>query len=511
MPRSLCSRDVLRQNLFAGFGVAAALAGGILCASAAFGQSKAAVQQKPAAPAGPRQLSLENEPWKGDFDGMLERRIIRVLMPYSRTLFFVDKGHERGLSAELMRDFEQYLNKKHAKQLRRRPMTVVLIPTTRDKLFTGVADGLGDIAVGNLTATDERRRIVDFIAPTDTRPVREVIVTGPTSAPLGSLDELAGKRIHVRKATSYHDSVLALNARLKAAGKPPAAVVELPAAVEDEDVLEMLNAGLLHFTVVDDWKARMWAQVLPKVKVREDLVLRADGYIGWAMRKGSPKLAAEAEDFYKRVVKRSGGAEERMARYHKRIKQISNNTAGAEWKRFQAMVMLFEKYGARYGFDPLMLAAQGFQESKLRQDARSHAGAIGVMQIMPATGKELKVGDITVLEPNIHAGAKYMDQLMKRFGAEADFSEEERPLFAFASYNAGQGNIARMRRIAAERGLDDNQWFNNVELVVADKIGIETTTYVRNIYKYYVAYKLALEAQDAARKAREQVAPRPGA
>ena len=200
-----------------------------------------------------------------------------------------------------------------------------------------------------------------------------------------------------------------------------------------------------------------------------------------------------------------------MARYHKRIKQISNNTAGAEWKRFQAMVRLFEKYGARYGFDPLMLAAQGFQESKLRQDARSHAGAIGVMQIMPATGQELKVGDITVLEPNIHAGAKYMDQLMKRFGAEADFSEEERPLFAFASYNAGQGNIARMRKLAAERGLDDNQWFNNVELVVADRIGIETTTYVRNIYKYYVAYKLALEAQDAARKAREQVAPRPGA
>ena len=473
-----------------------------------FSQEKPpSAQHKPAsAPA--RQIQFDNKPWKGDFDGMLERRLIRVLVPYSRTLYFVDKGHERGLTADLMRDFEQYLNQKHAKQLRRRPLTVVLIPTTRDKLFSGVAEGLGDIAVGNLTATDERRKVVDFFAPTDAKPVREVVVTGPTSAPAASLDDLSGKRLHVRKATSYLESALALNQRLKGAGKAPAVLVELPAALEDEDVLEMLNAGLLHFTVVDDWKARMWAQVLPKVKVREDLVLRADGRAGWAVRKESPKLVAQAEAFYQRVVGRARGMEERMAQYHKRIRQISNNTAGAEWKRFQATVKLFEKYGARYGFDPVMLAAQGFQESKLRQEARSHAGAIGVMQIMPATGKELKVGDITRIEPNIHAGAKYMDQLMRLFPPEADFSEADRPLFAFASYNAGQGNIARMRRLAAERGLDDNQWFNNVELVVADKIGIETTTYVRNIYKYYVAYKLTLEAQTAARKAREDLGER---
>ena len=474
------------------------------CVAALLFAAPAAAQEKPAA-APPRQLLLDNRPWQGDFDGMLERRLIRVLVPYSRTLYFVDKGHERGLTADLMRDFEKYLNQKYAKQLRRRPLTVVLIPTTRDKLLSGVAEGLGDIAVGNLTATDERRKIVDFITYSDAKPVRELVVTGPTSAPAASLDDLSGKRLHVRKATSYLESVLALNQRLKSAGKAPAVLIELPAALEDEDVLEMLNAGLLHFTVVDDWKARMWAQVLPKVKVREDLVLRADGQVGWAVRKESPKLAAQAESFYQRVVGRARGMEERVAQYHRRIRQISNNTAGADWKRFQATVKLFEKYGGRYGFDPVMLAAQGFQESKLRQEARSPAGAIGVMQIMPATGKELKVGDITRIEPNIHAGAKYMDQLMRRFGADANFSEAERPLFAFASYNAGQANIARMRKLAAARGLDDNQWFNNVELVVADKIGIETTTYVRNIYKYYVAYKLVLEAQEAAQKAKEEV------
>ena len=150
-----------------------------------------------------------------------------------------------------------------------------------------------------------------------------------------------------------------------------------------------------------------------------------------------------------------------------------------------------------------MLAAQGYQESQLNQEARSHVGAIGVMQLMPATGAKMKVGDVRVTEPNIHAGTKYMDILMTKYFPDAHFSEGNRPLFAFASYNAGAGNIARMRREAAKRGLDPDKWFNNVEVVVGEKIGIETTTYVRNIYKYYVSYKLTFAAQETRRKALE--------
>jgi membrane-bound lytic murein transglycosylase MltF len=129
------------------------------------------------------------------------------------------------------------------------------------------------------------------------------------------------------------------------------------------------------------------------------------------------------------------------------------------------------------------------------------------MQIMPTTGAELKVGDIKVTEPNIHGGAKYMDQLMTRYFPDAKFSEANRPLFAFAAYNAGPGNISRMRKEAEKRSLDPDKWFDNVEIVTAEKIGMETTTYVRNIYKYYAAYRLTLEAEEAARKARESVAP----
>ncbi|MCC7486638.1 MAG: transglycosylase SLT domain-containing protein [Burkholderiales bacterium] len=453
-----------------------------------------------------RGLALENKPWKGDFDAMLEARRIRVLVPYSRTLYFNDKGRERGVIADLVRDFERYLNKTHAKRLGKRPLTVVIIPTTRDELLPGVANGLGDIAAGNLTVTEARLKIVDFVTPTGRKQLtQELVVTGPRSPAIGSIEELSGKRVDVRPSSSYHESLVALNERLKKSGKPPVAIVALPDELEDEDILEMLNAGLFEFAVVDDWKARMWAQVLPKIRVREDLVLRADAEIGWAIRKGSPQLARAAADFYANFLKAQGGIEARLAHYHKRVRQITNNTATAEYKRFEATVRLFEVYGTRYGFDPLMLAAQGYQESQLKQEARSHVGAIGVMQVMPATGKDLRVGDINQVEPNIHAGAKYMDQLMSRYFPDAKFSERDRPLFAFASYNAGPGNISKYRKEAAKRGLDPDKWFNNVELVVAERIGMETTTYVRNIYKYYAAYRLTRDAQRAAQAAREKL------
>ena len=491
-----------RQSYGACF-VAAPLTAMILWAAPASAQEKAAAPAKPQ-----RQLSLQNEAWTGDFDQMLERRVIRVLAPYSRTLYYVEQGHERGITAGLVREFEKYVNTRYAKQLGKRPLTVVLIPSTRDKLLPGVAEGRGDIAAGNLTETEERLKVVDFVAPADRKPVRELIVTGPASPELGTLDDLSGKTVHVRKASSYYESLAALNARLKADGKAPVKVVDLPDALEDEDALEMLAAGLLEVAVVDDWVARLWAQVLPKIKVREDLVLRAEGHTGWAVRKDSPKLEGVLKDFYRGVIKKQHQIESRVATQQKRIKQIRNNTNGAEWKRFQATVRLFEKYGKRYGFDPLMLTAQGYQESRLRQDARSQVGAIGVMQIMPDTGRELRVGDIQELEPNIHGGAKYMDQLMTRYFGDAHFSEQDRTLFAFASYNAGPGAISKMRSQAAKAGLDQDKWFDNVEVVVARRIGMETTTYVRNIFKYYVAYKLALDAQEATRTAREKVAPR---
>ncbi|MFC4523763.1 MltF family protein [Cupriavidus pinatubonensis] len=446
-----------------------------------------------------RQLKLANKPTKGDFDAMMERRTIRVLVPYSRTLYFGDQGHERGLTAELVRDFERFLNKTYGKRLNNRPLTIYIIPTTRDRLLPDVEAGLGDIAAGNLTETEERRKIVDFAAPRHQKAVREVVVTGPKAPTLKHLNDLSGKTVHVRKSSSYYESLVVFNDSLRRAGKTPVKLVLLPDEVEDEDAMEMLNAGLLSILVVDDWKAQMWAQILPHLKVRHDLVLRDEGYTGWAFRKNSPLLRQALDDFDVNYMKKLGIAEYRLKQYMRRIKQITNNANRAEYKRFEQTLRIFDQYGKHYHFDPLMLAAQGFQESRLNQNARSHVGAIGIMQIMPATGKELNVGDIRVTKNNIHAGTKYMDLLMTRYFPDAHFSDADRPLFAFASYNAGPGNIKKMRAEAEERGLNPDKWFNNVEIVVAEEIGIETTTYVRNIFKYYTAYRL-LQHRHAARE-----------
>ncbi|QGZ58707.1 MltF family protein [Paraburkholderia acidiphila] len=459
----------------------------------------------PPAAAGDRRLNLANQPRFGDFDAMLERRLIRVVVPYSRTLYFNELGHERGLTAGLMRDFERYLNKKYQSSLGKRPLTLVIIPTTRDQLLPALLAGKADIAAGNLTATETRLKQVDFVAPRDRTPVRELVVTGPKSPALAKLDDLSGKTVHVRQSSSYFESLTALNARFKKEGKPPMKLVMLPDALEDEDAMEMLNVGLVQILVVDDWKAKFWAQVLPGIVVHEDMAVRDAGYIGWAIRKQSPKLQQAINDFYVSYVKKQSVAEVRLKQELQRVKQITSNTEEAELKRFSQTVGLFEKYGTQYHFDPLMLAAQGFQESQLDQNARSHVGAIGIMQLMPATGKELAVGDIRVTDSNIHAGAKYLDRLMSRYFPDAHFSDSDRALFAFASYNAGPAKIAKMRKEAAARGLSPDKWFNNVEIVVGEKIGIETTTYVRNIFKYYAAYRLVQEAQAARERAIGQV------
>jgi membrane-bound lytic murein transglycosylase MltF len=481
------------------------LTAGLLATAFPLAQTPAPTPTKPAAP---RRLAIANKPWFGDFDRLLERRMVRVYAPYSRSLYFNDKGRERGLAVELVRDFERYLNLKYAQQLGKRPLTVYIAPATRDKLLPDLTEGLADIAIGNLTVTEERQKVVDFVAGDDgRRTISEVVVTGPKSPELATLDDLSGKRVHVRKASSYYESLETQNERLKEAKKDPITLIPVPDSLEDEDLMEMLDAGLIELLVVDDWKARMWAQVLPKVKVRNDLVLRANADTGWAIRKDSPKLAAEIDDFFKNWAIKQGVVQYRMGRYMKNIKELKDPTRGAEYQRFQQTLALFEKYGKKYDFDPLMLAAQGYQESQLNQKARSHVGAIGIMQVMPATGAEMKVGDISVAESNIHAGVKYMDRLMDVYFPDAKFSEGNRPLFAFASYNCGPGNVSKCRREAVKRGLDPDKWFNNVEIVVSQKIGTETTTYVRNIYKYYVAYRLTLDAQAELEKAKKQVAP----
>jgi len=447
-------------------------------------------------------LDADLQPWTGDFDGMLERRMVRVLVPYSRTLYFNDKGQQRGLVADSLKDFEVFLNKKY--KLKNRPITVIALPTTRDQLIPGLLKGEGDIAAGNLTITTERAKSVDFSVPWK-KGVVEIVVTGPASPKLGSLDDLAGQTVHVRRSASYYDSLSRLNKRFLAMRKAEMKLVLVPDALEDEDMMEMLGVGLLGVIVVDDWKATLWAGLIKHIEPRADLAVSDPGDIGWAHRKQSPKLAAVVDQYIKTYP---GQFAARFKSYPGYLKRLNNATAEADWQRFEKTIALFRKYGERYSFDYLMVAALGYQESRLNQQARSHVGAIGIMQLMPETGRGLKVGDIKQVEPNVHGGFKYLRQIYDKHLDTTGLDEQNRTLFAIAAYNAGSGRVASLRREAAAKNLDPNVWFNNVELIAARRVGQETVVYVRNIYKYYVAYKLQLETLEARRAAALKVDPK---
>jgi len=429
----------------------------------------------------------------GDLDTLLERREIRVLVPYSRTLYFNDRGAQRGLTADTLSDFEVFVNRKYGRK--GRPITVVVLPTTRDKLLSGLAEGRADIAAGNITMTAERGRTVDFSAPIAVN-IAEIVVTGPRSPKLKSIQDLAGREIHVRRSSSYWASVEAVKAR-------PVAV---PEALEDEDLMDMVAAGLIPLTVVDEWKANAWAAMNKRLRPRPELALTAGESIAWALRENTPKLRALVDEF---IATHPGSREKRYKAYPQYLSRLQNATAEADWKRFEATVALFRKYAPRYKLDYLMTAALGYQESRLDQAARSSVGAIGIMQLMPETGATLGVGDITQAEANVHGGTKYLRQLMDRYLGGAGLDEQNRTLFALAAYNAGPSRLAGLREEAAKAGLDPNLWFNNVEVVAAKRIGDETPTFVRNIYKYYVAYKLQLETLEARRAAEAAHAPPP--
>lgn len=271
-------------------------------------------------------------------------------------------------------------------------------------------------------------------------------------------------------------------------------LVRLPDDLGDEDILEMVNAGLIDFAITDSWVADVWRRVLPKMRIHHDITPASGMQAGWAFRKNNPLLAAEVNDFIENKVNRQGLAVIAVRQAKLRAVPLKNNRGDAEAKRFGDTVAFFKKYGKQYGFDHLMLSAQGYQESRLDQSVRSPVGAIGVMQVMPATGKDMAVGDITKTEPNIHAGTKYMDYILSNFFSDARLDAKNRTLFAFASYNAGPARIRKLRQEAAEQGYDPNIWFDNVERMAAQRIGQEPVLYVRNIYKYYAAYKLAQDA-----------------
>jgi membrane-bound lytic murein transglycosylase MltF len=429
-------------------------------------------------------------PFAGDFDALVARRIIRAAVTFNRTHYFIDRGQQRGLTYESLQLLEADLNAEL--KTGNLKVHVVIVPLPRNQLYPALVGGKVDLVAAMVTVTPEREQLVAFTAPTR-KDVSQVVVTGPGAAPIPTLDDLSGQQVFVRKGSIYEESLIALNARLAARGRPAVALQPAPDVLEDDDVLEMVNAGLVPITIVDDYLAGFWSQVFTNLTVRRDLVLRSGGTLAVAVRKENPRLQEYLSTWIRKHGKGDAFRNVVERRYLQSVKFAKNAASETERRKFLAMVDLFRKYGAQYQVDYLLMAAQGYQESTLDQDVKSPVGAIGVMQVMPPTGKELNVGDIAQLEPNIHAGVKYMRFMMDRYFADEPMNDLNKTLMAFAAYNAGPGRLRQLRRETAKRGLDPNVWFGNVERIASERIGRETVQYVSNIFKYYVAYTLVVE------------------
>jgi membrane-bound lytic murein transglycosylase MltF len=463
--------------------------GSLAAATMIVAHASPAPADKPTSQPSNAGLPLNFERHTDDLDAMVKRRTIRALVLYSRSGFFYVNGRPQGIYYEALRAFEQSLNQEL--HTGKQPVQVTFIPVRPDQVEKALTDGVGDLIAYALTVTPQREQRVAF-SPIDTG-VKQIVVTGKGLGPVSSLQDLSGKKIFVNPLTTYPTNLAKVNDSLRKQGKAPILIESADKNLLDEDLLEMVNAGIIPATVTITDRAQLWANVLPGITPQPNLVIADEGTLGWAMRKNNPKLKAVVDEFTKTHMAGTSFGNTLMRRYLQNTKWVTNPTTKAQLDAFNETVIFFKKYASQYDFDYLLVVAQGYQESMLNQAAR-HGGAVGIMQVKPsiAAAAPISIPDVTTAENNIHAGVKELSTISDKYFNDPKIDPMNRLLLTFAAYNAGPTRIAALRKQAAARGLDPNKWFGNVELLVSQSVGQVTVEYVSNIYKYYVAYKLVL-------------------
>ena len=444
------------------------------------------------------ELPITFERRLGDLGGMAKRHQIRALVVPSHSGFFYDKGQPRGIYYEALDEFQSFVNmKRRTGSLK---INVTFIPVRPEQLESALLEGVGDLVAYGLIVTPEREKKVLFTTPIDSD-VKQVIVSGANSPPMASLEDLSGKQVYVNPLTVYYENLQHLSDSLQKEGKPPILLKMADANLTDEDLLEMVNAGLIPATVTINVRAQFWSKVLPHLTLHPNMALAEDGQLAFATRKDSPELKELLDEFIKAHGLGTSFGNTLLRRYLQNTKWVRDATSTEEMQKFQVYVSYFKRYAAEYNFDYLMLVAQGYQESGLNQSQKNPSGAVGIMQVIPnlAAAPPISISNVDTAENNIRAGAKMMRHIADTYFNDEKLDPLNKTLMAFASYNAGPSRIARLRKKAAAEGLDPDLWFGNVELVVAKDVGQQTVQYVSNIYKYYVAYKLTL-AQAQAKK-----------
>jgi membrane-bound lytic murein transglycosylase MltF len=462
-----------------------------LAAQAQSTHSAAASSSKIPSPPATSGLPVNFQRHTGDLDAMVKAGTIRALVLYSHSSFFYVNGKPEGIYYEALRDFEHFVNQKlHTGN---QHVQVTFIPVRPDQLESYLIEGVGDLIAYPVTVTPEREQKVSFSLPLETG-VEQILVTGKDFGPVSSLQDLGGKKVYVNSITTYYGNLEKINDSFRKQGKPTILIQSTGKNLMDEDLLEMVNAGILPATVTITQRAKLWASVFHDITPHPDIVIADEGNLAWAMRKNNPKLKALVDEWVKTHAAGTSFGNTLIRRYVQSNKWVTNPTSKEEIKKFNELANFFKTYSSQYGFDYLMVMAQAYQESMLDQAAR-HGGAVGIMQVKPSTAAAppISIPNVMTAENNIHAGVKVLREIAEKYFSDPKIDAQNRLLFTFAAYNAGPNRIADLRKEAPAQGLDPDKWFGNVELLVSEKVGQTTVQYVSNIYKYYVAYKLVVE------------------
>jgi membrane-bound lytic murein transglycosylase MltF len=427
-------------------------------------------------------------PHFGDLDSMIARRRIRALVPYTQMYYYIDGKERRGIAFDALNLFEKQIND----QLGYYPpkVRVLFIPVNRSQVIPLLRDGFGDIGYAGITITEDRKKIADFSLPTITG-LKEIVVGGRTSPKLHTLADLSGKEIYLREGSSYESAVMKLNDSLARFSVPPVIIKTVDPYLETEDMLGLVNSGVIPYTATVEEAARLWSTVMDSLVLFDKMPLATNVSYGMLFRKDSPKLKRAADKFVQKNARGTVVGNMIYNQYVKNVKLVPAMHNKRTVAQVKTLRKTFERYGAAYRLDWLLLVAQGYQESGLNQQARSGAGAQGIMQVLPTTaaGQPIFIKDISTVDNNVHAGVKYMRWLVDQYFSDAEMDTLNQQLFALAAYNCGPGRTAQLRRMAKAKGLNPNKWFDNVEIIAAQEIGRETVQYVSNIYKFYASYR----------------------
>lgn len=430
------------------------------------------------------RLAEPQEDWRDvrDLAQIRQSGVLRVALEHSRHVSGEVAGQSVGVELRRLRAFEQYLNSRPGTA----PLRLQLRPMSKAAALAALRRGEVDLAVpGTLLAQPAGAQLRASVALEPAEPLLFVARKGNRS--YRDLRQLAGRVLVLPHGSAAVPRLQQLQAQMRAEGLEPLEYELLDPSLASEDVLELIHAGLLPFSLVEASLARRWAQVYPRLRVDEHLRLGPPASPRWYVRSGAQSLQVSMNRFLR--SHRATPPDTELRRLYRHAYRLQNPLGRVELQRLSRVRSLLQRHATAHELDWYLLAAIAFKESTLNPQARGTGGASGLMQITTATARSMGVNDPWPVENNVLAAARYLARLRQQHFSSPAISARERRAFLLAAYNMGPQRVQSLRAEARRRGLDANRWFFNVERIALEQRGLRGAAYVASVNKYYLVYR----------------------